>query len=96
MVSTSFSAKFNDAIISGRPILVYGPEYASLPAYFRAEGLPLCVTEKGGLNNVFSEIEAHDGPDLISQYHDLVLRNHSPEALAGMLSDRSSVDEVRF
>lgn len=86
MVSTSFSLKFNNAITCGRPILVYGPEYASIPSYFRAEGLPLCVTAPNGLGQALQEIECFDSPGLIARYHALIQANHSSTALAQRLA----------
>ena len=85
MVSTSFSTKFKDAITSGRPILVYGPAYASLPAYFLEEGLPLCCISKNNFVQVFHEIMAQDTPSLTEQYASLVKRNHSSEAIRKIL-----------
>ena len=93
MVSTSFSTKVTEALTSGRPILVYGPSYSSVPAYFLAEGLPLCFTSKIDLKRVFREIAAHDDPSLTERYAALVQRYHSPEAIRRILGSEHGTGE---
>jgi hypothetical protein len=85
MVSTSFSLKFKDALTSGRPVLVYGPEYASIPQYFREENLPLCATHRGELGRMLMEIDEADSPELIRRYSQLLQRNHSAGAIRSRL-----------
>jgi len=87
MVSTSFSTKVTEALTSGRPILVYGPSYSSVPAYFQEENLPLCVTTPDGLGPALREIDATDTPGLIARYHALLQRHHSAAALMQTLME---------
>jgi hypothetical protein len=96
LVSTSFSSKLADSYRSGRPILVYGPEYASIPRYFREAGLPLCATSREDLPAAIAAIERHDGPELIRRYEATWRRFHSPEAILGRLglSDQAARSEA--
>ncbi len=81
MVSTSFSCKILEYFPAGRPILVYGPSYASIPRYFRENSLPLCATNRHQLSECLREIEAHQGPELIRRYRDVWEKYHSPTAI---------------
>lgn len=89
-VTTSFSYKFTDAIAAGRPIVVYGPSYGSLPRYFQEEALPLCATSKGELDTALEHIPACDNPATIARYAGLLERNHSPAALRRRLEQSPS------
>ncbi len=89
-VTTSFSYKFTDAIAAGRPILVYGPAYASLPRYFREENLPLQANSADELPSALAQIGSCDGPETLASYADLLARNHSPQALQQVLSNSPS------
>ena len=80
LVSTSFSWKLSDSYKAGRPILVFGPPYASLPRYFREAGLPLCATSPEELRTALDSIEQEDCPELIARYAQTWQRFHSPEA----------------
>jgi hypothetical protein len=86
MVATSFSWKLNDSYRSGRPILVYGPEYASIPRYFREAELPLVAQSRQELTQAISDIEVFDGPELIERYRETWRRYHSSEAIIRKLS----------
>ena len=84
-VSTSFSHKFTEAITAGRPILVCGPAYASIPRYFREAGLPLWAESPEELSAVLGQIDAHDQPGLVERYRELVDRYHRADALRRLL-----------
>ena len=86
MVSTSFSCKILDYFKAGRPILAYGPHYASIPRYFRENGWPLCAETYENLISVIRTIPLHDGPDLIESYRETLIRLHSEEAIKRILS----------
>lgn len=86
MVSTSFSCKILDYFKAGRPILAYGPQYASIPRYFRENGWPLCAETYENLISVIRTIPHHDGPDLIESYRETLNRLHSEEAVKRILS----------
>lgn len=43
--STSFKSKFVDYLLSGRPILVWGPEYCTAIRHARKYGFAACVTD---------------------------------------------------
>jgi len=81
MVSTSFSWKLNDSYRSGRPILVYGPAYASIPRYFIEAGLPLCATSRDDLVKTIEQVDAADEPALIDRYREVWHRHHSADAV---------------
>ena len=89
-VTTSFSYKFTDAITGGRPVVVYGPPYASLPRYFREEGLPLQASSPAGFSAVLHEIAAADHPETLARYADLLQRNHSQGAIRHLLATAPS------
>lgn len=86
LVSTSFSWKLSDSYRSGRPILVYGPAYASIPRYFLEENLPLCATCPEALLPTIASIERLDTPALIDRYATVWRRHHSAEAVERNLS----------
>lgn len=91
MVSTSFSWKLSDSYRAGRPILVYGPEYASVPRYFRELQLPLCATSPEQLSAAIDCIGVEDSSELISRYAAAWQRFHSPEAIRTKLGLDSCV-----
>jgi len=86
MVSTSFPHKLSDYLPMGRPILVYGPDYASIPRHFRELNLPLCLTRQGELEAGLREIENQDNSNLIDRYEAVVRRCHSPDILRRVLA----------
>jgi hypothetical protein len=49
MVESSFPSKFTDAIPAKRPILAYGPGYASIIHHLRMAGLPYVATSRSEL-----------------------------------------------
>lgn len=81
LVSTSFSWKLLDSYLAGRPILVFGPDYASLPRYFREAGLPLCATSPEQLRTTLDSIEKEDSQKLITRYLSTWRHLHSPAAI---------------
>jgi len=85
MVSTSFSCKIIEYYAAGRPILVYGPEYASIPEYFQRGGLPLCATNRSQLHKILPLIEKYDTAELLGMYRDTWAENHSPKAILSQL-----------
>jgi hypothetical protein len=85
MVSTSFPSRLAETISRGRPLLVYGPSYASLPRYFREQNASICVTERDLLAEALNSAGDYDNPHTIAVYERLVRENHSPEALAKIL-----------
>lgn len=90
MVSTSFPTKLTEALLAGRPLVVFGPEHAALASYFNEHQLPLCVTSPHGLNTVLQEIERLDSAGLIQQYRTIIERNHSAEKLKQILAGVSA------
>lgn len=90
MVSTAFSCKTSEYFAAGRPMLVYGPRYASVPRYFVEHHLALVSTERGQLEMLIREIDRFDHPELIAKYNDLVTRYHSPAALRERLGVEDS------
>ena len=87
MVSTAFSCKTSEYFAAGRPILVYGPAYASVPRLFLEISLPLVSTTPGGVEKLILEIEQSDTPELIERYRRVVDQFHSPAALRRRLLD---------
>ena len=80
MVSTSFPTKLVESLPSGRPVVAYGPEYASVPRVFLEEGLPLVATDEKTLRQILrSDLPTHDRPGLMDQYRAYLERNHSLE-----------------
>ena len=86
MVSTSFSCKILEYYTSGRPILVYGPEYASIPRFFKDEGLPFCVTNRGLLNETLCKLEVCNVKEVKEAYFRVWEKYHSPSALTKFLN----------
>lgn len=85
MVSTSFPSRLAEVISIGRPLLVYGPQYATLPAYFKINNLALCVTEKSNLAKILTEIENYDNPTTISDYNNVLKLYHSANNILKLL-----------
>ena len=81
MVTTSFSCKILEYYACGRPILVYGPPYASIPRYFNEENLPLCATNREELKSALVEIETHQKSELMKRYDEVWQKYHSPKAM---------------
>jgi len=81
MVSTSFSCKFLEYLQAGRPILVYGPKYASIPRYFADEQLGLCATSLDELKETIPRIEQVNSSTLVEGYFRSWKKNHSTEAI---------------
>jgi hypothetical protein len=81
MVSTSFPSRLAECLTAGRPLLVYGPPYASLPRYFVENGLALCVQSQGELEASLTQIDQSDSPALIEKYQEVLMRYHSKEAI---------------
>lgn len=86
MVSTSFSCKTAEAMGAGRPILVYGPDYASVPRYFQKHELPLVVTSPALLREAILAIPTYDIAKTATMYADVAQRIHSPAALISLLN----------
>lgn len=85
MVSTSFSCKILEYFQCGRPIIVYGPDYASIPRYFRELDLPLCATSRRELREILPQIEHQNTPELIGLYRNAWERFHSPKAIRSLI-----------
>jgi hypothetical protein len=81
MVSTSFPSKLAESLAAGRPLLVYGPAYASLPRYFLENSLPLCITSPSQLMFGLHQIEREDAMSLTEKYQRVLNKFHSPAAL---------------
>lgn len=85
MVSTSFSCKIGEAFASGRPILVYGPPYGSIPRHFRDNALPQVVTDPALLREGILGIEQIDTPVTIAKYAAFAKATHDPSEVVRML-----------
>ncbi len=85
MVSTSFSCKILEYYASGRPILVYGPAYASIPKFFRNEKLPLCATNSEELHACLLDLENWSSSELVNLYYDVWNKHHSPTRIREIL-----------
>jgi glycosyltransferase involved in cell wall biosynthesis len=81
MVSTAFSCKIAEYLAAGRPIMVYGPAYASVPQHFIENNIPLVETNKGKVAKLIHEVEQHNHAGLIDMYQKMLDQYHSPEAL---------------
>jgi hypothetical protein len=80
MVTTSFSCKILEYFASGSPILVYGPNYASIPRYFIKENLPVCTTNRNELRQALNDLAEIRSSDYLAKYHTVWKKYHSPEA----------------
>lgn len=89
MVSTSFSCKTAAALTAGRPILVFGPAYASVPRHFLKHELPLVVTSPALLREGILAIPTHDHSETIRKYNDLAQSLHAPTAVIARLEGRT-------
>ena len=85
MVATSFSCKILEYFQCGRPILVYGPAYASIPRYFREQQLHFLATRREELGATLEAIADGDNPALIGAYREAWQRHHSAAALRRIL-----------
>jgi hypothetical protein len=86
MVRTSFSCKMLEYFKCGRPMLVYGPEYASIPRYFSEFGLDFRATTLPELRTAILSLLAEDNHEWEKRYLNAWTRNHSPRALLETLS----------
>ncbi len=86
MVTTSFPSKLVAAFLVGRPILVYGPSYASLPRYFTENGLHFHANSLPQLKRVLHEIDRNDTIELMQRYEAVIGRLHSPAYLRAILA----------
>lgn len=80
MVSTSFSCKISEAFQTRRPIVVFGPSYASIPRHFLENDLPLVATSRESFVDVLRQIDTIDEEDLLRLYSEVVEKWHSPRA----------------
>ncbi len=87
MVKTSFSCKVGELLNCGRPILVYGPAYASIPRYFMENGLPLVAHDRKSLKQAICSIEQQDNVDTAARYHALA-ESHRPEKVIAIAEKR--------
>lgn len=94
MVSTSFSCKTGEALSSGRPVLVYGPPYASVPRHFLQHDLPLVVTSERLLRDAILGIPKIDNAVLIERYQKVSEDFHHPEAVLRVLEASSSQSKI--
>ena len=85
MVATSFPSRFAETLPIGRPLLVYGPSYASLPRHFKENNLQICVTEESGLGRALKTIKQFDNPNTIEAYEQNLIRYHSPQSIKNIL-----------
>jgi hypothetical protein len=90
MVSTSFPSRLSECMTAGRPLLVYGPPYATLPKYFLANGLPVCVQSRPELKAALRTMEQVDSAGLIAKYRAVLNRYHSRQAIAGRMAESVS------
>lgn len=80
-VKTSFSSKLSEYLVSGRPIIVFGPADSSTVRHFREASLPLVCSTPEELKIALQELEHHDTPSLAESYEKLREKFHSPEAV---------------
>jgi hypothetical protein len=81
MVSTSFSCKILEYYASGRPIIVYGPSYSSIPRYFKKEKLPLCATSRSELKAALCDLRFINDDLYAQKYYEVWDKYHSPKAI---------------
>jgi hypothetical protein len=86
MVSTSFPTKVVDSLPVGRPIVVYGPSYASVPRYFKENRIPLCAHSRSELKAVLQQVEQNDTVKLVQSYQMVIERLHSAGHLRSVLA----------
>lgn len=80
MVTTSFSCKILEYLASGSPILVYGPDYASITRYFIKENLPVCTTNRVELRQALHKLDAVRNSNYLAKYQTVWEKYHSPSS----------------
>lgn len=85
LVTTAFPTKFSECLASGRPVIAYGPPYASISRYFVEQGFPLCVTAPEGLAKALETISEADTPETVEKYERAIRRFHAPDRVAERL-----------
>ena len=80
LVTTSFSCKILEYFTSASPILVYGPNYASIPRYFIKENLPVCTTTRVELRQALLDMNDIRNSNYLAKYQTVWEKFHSPEA----------------
>ena len=79
LVATSFSCKIMEYFTSASPILVYGPNYASIPRYFIKENLPVCTTTRNELRQALHQLDSIRSSDYLAKYYSAWRKHHSTE-----------------
>jgi hypothetical protein len=85
LVSTSFPTKLVDCLPAGRPVVVYGPSYASVPRYFKEHRLQVCCNSAQELKTRLKNLVQYDTKEVILEYEMVLDRFHSPEHLRAIL-----------
>ncbi|HUD84261.1 MAG TPA: hypothetical protein VMQ67_12190, partial [Candidatus Saccharimonadales bacterium] len=88
MVSTSFPSRLSECMTAGRPLLVYGPPYATLPCYFLHNRLSLCVQSKSDLKTALGQIDRFDSMATMREYQAVLEKYHSAHAIRSVLMNR--------
>jgi len=81
MVRTAFSCKISEYYASGRPILAYGPPYATNIRYFQQNNIPQIATTKIELRAALQLVDKNDNKETIFKYQNIVDKFHSSAAL---------------
>ena len=85
LVTTSFSCKILEYFTSASPILVYGPNYASIPRYFIKENLPVCTTSRNELRQALHQLDSIRSSDYLAKYYSAWRKHFSPEAFKNIV-----------
>lgn len=86
MVTTSFPSRLAECMTVGRPLLVYGPPYASLPRYFLENDLRLCAQSISELKSNIANLDRIDCSERVEDYQAVVKRYHTKEAIESRLA----------
>lgn len=87
IVSTSFSCKILEYFSASSPIVVYGPEYASISKYFLKENLPFCAFNRKELGRVLNDLDPISDPNYLEKYRSVWMRYHSAAAFKNFFDE---------
>ncbi len=82
---TSFPSKFMDAIVAGKPIVVFAPSYASIVRHMQAADCGFCVGSAADCGQLLTTRPWLQSETWRAAYHALLQRHHTASAARGVL-----------
>ncbi|MGC3960862.1 MAG: hypothetical protein QM813_23895 [Verrucomicrobiota bacterium] len=74
-----------DAIVSGKPIVVFAPTYASISRHMKDAGCGFCVQTSDACGQLLRNSPWGQAKHWVDQYHALLGHHHTPAAARRIL-----------